>query len=48
MPFKSDKQKAFLAINKPDVFKRFQADTPKKSSGKALKRKNKPSKKLYG
>lgn len=27
MPFKSAKQAAYLAINKPDVYKKFKADS---------------------
>jgi len=34
MPFASDKQKAYLAINKPDVYKKFKKDM--KSGGKLI------------
>lgn len=38
MPFKSDKQRAFLAINKPAVAKKFAADSPKKPKKGAIDR----------
>ena len=34
MPFASEKQKAYLAINKPDVYKKFKKDM--KSGGKLI------------
>tara|TARA_R100001369_G_scaffold86451_1_gene120972 strand:- start:44 stop:205 length:162 start_codon:yes stop_codon:yes gene_type:complete len=34
MPFASDKQKTYLAINKPDVYKKFKKDM--KSGGKLI------------
>ena len=40
MPFKSDKQRAFLAINKPEVAKKFAKDTKpmKKAIDRAVKK----------
>lgn len=40
MPFKSAKQRAYLAINKPDVARKFAKDVKKKkASGKKAKKK---------
>ena len=35
MPFKSDKQRIYLMLNKPDIYKKFKKDM--KSGGKVYK-----------
>ena len=41
MPFKSKKQKTYLAINEPDVYKKFKKE-------ETMMYGNKMSKKMYG
>ena len=41
MPFKSKKQRTWMQINKPDIYKKWKAEHGTKIAGKKKKRKRK-------